>query len=60
MSSDLNPIENLQGELKSATGKANPANIQELEQTAKEEKPIYDYKKHLEAVTSAKGSATKY
>ena len=34
---DLNPIENLWGELKSAIGEKNPANVQELEQIAKEE-----------------------
>lgn len=37
MSPDLNPTENLWGELKSATGEKNPANVQELEQIAKEE-----------------------
>uniref|UniRef100_A0A3B1JPD6 Uncharacterized protein n=1 Tax=Astyanax mexicanus TaxID=7994 RepID=A0A3B1JPD6_ASTMX len=62
---DLNPIENLWGELKSAIGKKNPANIQELEQTAREEwekipaemckKLIDGYKKRLKAVITAKG-----
>uniref|UniRef100_A0A8B9JYE2 Transposase Tc1-like domain-containing protein n=1 Tax=Astyanax mexicanus TaxID=7994 RepID=A0A8B9JYE2_ASTMX len=65
MSPDLNPIENLWGELKSAIGKKNPANIQELEQTAREEwekipaemckKLIDGYKKRLKAVITAKG-----
>lgn len=36
MSPDPNPNENLWGELKYAIGKKNPANIQELEKTAKE------------------------
>lgn len=37
MSPDLNPSENLWGELKSAFEERNPANVQELEQIAKEE-----------------------
>lgn len=37
MSPDLNPIENLWVELNSAIGEKNPANIQKLEQIAKEE-----------------------
>lgn len=37
MSLDFSPVENLQGVLKSATGERNPANIPQLEQTAKEE-----------------------
>lgn len=37
MSYDLSPMENLWGKLELAIGKNNPANIQELEQTAKEE-----------------------
>ena len=70
MSPDLNPIENLWRELKSAIGERNPANIQELEQMAKEEweklpadrckKLIDGYKKRLEAVIVAKGCETKY
>ncbi len=56
--------------LKSAIGEKNPANVQELEQIAKEEcekitaekckKLIDGYKKRLEAVIAVKGSATKY
>lgn len=70
MSPDLNPIENLWHELKSAIGARNPANVQELEEIAKEEweklpaekckKLIDGYKKRLEAVIAAKGCATKY
>ena len=69
MSPDLNPIENLWGERKSAIGENNPADIQELEQIAKEEsekipekcrKLIDGYKKRLEAVITAKGCSTKY
>lgn len=36
MSPDLNPTENLWGELKYAIWEQNPANVQELEKTAKE------------------------
>lgn len=70
MSPDLNPIENLWVELKSAIGERNPANVQELEHIAKEvwekmppkkcKKLIDEYKKRLEAVIAAKGCATKY
>uniref|UniRef100_A0A3Q2PJ87 Transposase Tc1-like domain-containing protein n=1 Tax=Fundulus heteroclitus TaxID=8078 RepID=A0A3Q2PJ87_FUNHE len=70
MSPDLNPIKNLWVELKSAIGERDPANVQELEQIAKEEwekmppekckKLIDEYKKCLEAVIAAKGCATKY
>ncbi len=61
---------NLWGELKSAIGEKNPANVQELEQIAKEEwekitaekckKLIDGFKKRLDAVIAAKGCATKY
>lgn len=37
MNPDFNPVENLQGVLKSTTGERNPANIPELEHTAKEQ-----------------------
>lgn len=70
MSLDFSPVENLQGVLKSATGERNPANIPELEQTAKEEwkkiaaetcnKVIDACKKHVETVIIAKGGATVY
>lgn len=70
MSPDLNPTENLWGELKSAIGEKNPANVQELEHIAKEEwekitaekckKLIDGNKKCLEAVIAAKGCATKH
>lgn len=70
MSPDLNPIENFWFELKSAIGEKKPADVQELEQFAKEEwekisvekckKLIDGYKKRLEAVICAKGCATKY
>ena len=36
MSPDLNPIEHIWGELKSAIGERNPVNVQELEHIAKE------------------------
>ena len=70
MSPDLHPIENLWGELKSAIGEKNPANVQDLEHIAKEDwekipaekckKLIDGSKKRLEAVITAKGCATKY
>ncbi len=70
MSPDLNPIENIWDELKSAIRVNNPANVQELEQIAKEEwekisankcnKLIDCFKKCLVAVIAAKGCATKY
>ncbi len=70
MSPDLNPIEHLWGEHKSAISVNNPTNVQELEQLAKEEwekitadkckKLIDGFKKRLDAVIAAKGCATKY
>jgi len=70
MSPDLNPIENIWDELKSAIRVNNPTNVQELEQIAKEEwekmsaekckKLIDGFKKCLDAVIAAKGCATKY
>ena len=64
MSPDLNLIENLWCELKSAVEEKKPANVQELEQFAKKEwekipaesckKLIDGYKKRLEAVITAK------
>ena len=70
MSPDLNPIKNLWYELKSAIGEKKHANVQEIEQFAKEEwekipaekckKLIDGYKKRLEAVICAKGCAIKY
>ena len=70
MSPVLNPIENLWGELKSAFGGRNPANVQEFEHIAKEvwekiplekcKKLIDGCKKRFEAVIAAKGCANKY
>lgn len=70
MSPDLNPIENLWMELKSAIGRRNPSSVKGLEEIAKEEwekipqerckKLIDGYRRRLEAVIAAKGCATKY
>ena len=70
MSPDLNLIENLWYELKSAIGEKTLTNVQELEQFAKKEwekipaeeckKLIDGYKKGLEAVITDKRGATKY
>ncbi len=56
--------------MKSAIGEKNPANVQELEQIAKEEwekitaekckKLIDGFKKRLDAVIAVKWCATKY
>ena len=70
MSPDLNPMENLWRELKSAISKMNAANLKELEHIAMEEwqrlpadrykKLLGGYKILLKPVIVAKGSATKY
>uniref|UniRef100_A0A8K9WP00 Tc1-like transposase DDE domain-containing protein n=1 Tax=Oncorhynchus mykiss TaxID=8022 RepID=A0A8K9WP00_ONCMY len=69
-SPDLNPIENLWKELKTAVHKCSPSNLTELELFCKEEwekisvsrcaKLIETYPKRLTAVIAAKGDATKY
>lgn len=69
-SPDLNPIENLWKELKTAVHKRSPSNLTELELFCKEEwakisvsrcaKLIETYPKRLTAVIAAKGGATKY
>ncbi|MGH0152556.1 UNVERIFIED_CONTAM: hypothetical protein FKN15_026105 [Acipenser sinensis] len=69
-SPDLNPIENLWKELKTAVHKCSPSNLTELELFCKEEwakipvsrcaKLIETYPKRLTAVIAAKGGATKY
>ncbi|CAJ0940693.1 unnamed protein product [Ranitomeya imitator] len=69
-SPDLNPIENLWKELKTAVHKRSPTNLIELELFAKEEwarisvsrctKQLETYPKRLAAVIAAKGDATKY
>uniref|UniRef100_A0A8C7SEP5 Tc1-like transposase DDE domain-containing protein n=1 Tax=Oncorhynchus mykiss TaxID=8022 RepID=A0A8C7SEP5_ONCMY len=69
-SPDLNPIENLWKELKTAVHKCSPSNLTELELFCKEEwekmsvsrcaKLIETYPKQLTAVIAAKGGATKY
>ncbi|CDQ96800.1 unnamed protein product, partial [Oncorhynchus mykiss] len=68
-SPDLNPIENLWKELKTAVHKCSPSNLTELELFCKEEwekmsvsrcaKLIETYPKRLTAVIAAKGGATK-
>ena len=67
---DLNPIENLEKDLKIAVHQGSPSNLTELEQICKEEwekipkyrsaKLIQTYPRRLEAVITAKGSSTKY
>lgn len=69
-SPDLNPIENLWKELKTAVHKRSPSNLTELELFCKEEwarisvsrcaKLIETYPKRLAAVIAAKGGSTKY
>ena len=69
-SPDLNIIEHLWGDLKRAVHAQQPSNLTELEMFCKEEWSkihssriqtlITGYKKHLEAVISAKGGSTKY
>uniref|UniRef100_A0A674NE28 Tc1-like transposase DDE domain-containing protein n=1 Tax=Takifugu rubripes TaxID=31033 RepID=A0A674NE28_TAKRU len=69
-SPDLNPIENLWKELKTAVHKHSPSNLTELALFCKEEwarisvsrcaKLIETYPKRLAAVIGAKGGATKY
>ncbi len=70
MSPDLNPIENLWRDLKTAVGRRNPSNLNDLEQFAKEEcfkipqerckKLILVYWKRLLSVIFSKGGDTKY
>ena len=70
VSPDLNPIENLWYNLKSAVHQWNPYNLKELEQFCLEEqakipvarcaKVIETYSKRLAAVIAAKGGSTKY
>uniref|UniRef100_A0A8C7KNX0 Transposase n=1 Tax=Oncorhynchus kisutch TaxID=8019 RepID=A0A8C7KNX0_ONCKI len=69
-SPDLNTIENLWKELKTAVHKCSPSNLTELELFCREEweemsvsrcaKLIETYPKRLTAVIAAKGGATKY
>ncbi|KAJ7319965.1 hypothetical protein JRQ81_019476 [Phrynocephalus forsythii] len=69
-SPDLNPIENLWQDLKTAIHKCCPSNLTELELFCKEEwarisvsrcaKLVETYPKRLAAVIAAKGGSTKY
>jgi len=70
MSPDLNPIEHLWGDLKTAVGRRHPSNLGELEQFAQEEwdklpvercrKLIHGFRKCLTTVILSKGCDTKY
>ena len=70
MNPNLNPIEHLWGDLKTAVGRRHPSNLGELEQFAQEEwvklsverwrKLIHGSRKHLTAVILSKGCDTKY
>ena len=69
-SPDLNPIENLWYDLKTAVHQQNPSNLKELELFCLEEsakipvtrcaKLIETYPKKLAALIAAKGGSTKY
>ena len=69
-SPDLNPIQNLWQDLKTAVHKRCPSNLTELELFCKEEwarisvcrcaKLVDTYPKRLGAVIAAKGGSTKY
>ncbi len=70
MSPDLNPIEHLWRDLKTAVRRKHPSNLNDLELFAKEEwskipverckKLIHGYRKWLISVIFSKGAATKY
>uniref|UniRef100_A0A8C6UEJ9 Tc1-like transposase DDE domain-containing protein n=1 Tax=Neogobius melanostomus TaxID=47308 RepID=A0A8C6UEJ9_9GOBI len=69
-SPDLNPIENLWKDLKTAVHKRSPSNVTELELFCKEEwakmsvstcaNLVESYPRRLAAVIAAKGGSTKY
>ena len=67
MNIDLNPIENLRREPKSAIIKRPPANLKSLNAVGvcqklpanRFKKPLGTYKKHLEAVSVSEGPANK-
>jgi hypothetical protein len=69
-SPDLNPIEHLWRDLKTALKRRSPSNLTELERICREEweklpkyrcvKIIASYPRRLEAVIAAKGASTKY
>ncbi len=70
MSPDLNPIEHLWRDLKTAVGRRHPSNLNDLEQFAKEaaskipvergKKLIHGYRKRLISVIFSKEGANKY